>query len=144
MTTGSILLAIALLVILLLYLLRPFLISQPAPTGLPQQSLQAQKEALLDDIRALDFDHEMGKVPDDDYETKRSQLVLQAARVLQQLDQQTAVSDIDVEIETAVAQLRQIPTAPSPSDYCPQCGEAIAEEDNFCAACGQQLEEVNG
>lgn len=145
MTIGSILLAIALLIVLLLFLLRPFLI--PSPTLEPitsQQKLLAHKENLLDQIRALDFDHNTGKIPDEIYQAQRSYLIQEAALVLQQLDSQTAdPSNIEAAIETAVAQLRQTSNN-GQGNFCAHCGEAIDPRDKFCAACGHQLVEVVG
>jgi hypothetical protein len=143
MTTGSILLAIALLILLLLFLLRPFLIpSSTIEPITPQQRLLAQKENLLDQIRALDFDHNTGKIPDEIYQPQRSHLIREAAALLQQLDSQTADSgDLEAAIETAVAQLRQT-SSNGQGNFCPHCGETIDPHDKFCAACGHQLVEV--
>jgi hypothetical protein len=145
MTTGSILLAIALFMVLLLYLLRPFLTPSPANEPIkPQQRLLAEKERVLDQIRALDFDYTAGKIPDDIYQAQRSHLIHEAAHVLQQLDNQTAApTDIEAAIETAVARLRQI-SSNGQGEFCPQCGRSTDPNDKFCAACGHQLVEVIG
>ncbi len=142
MTTGSILLAIALLIVLLLYLLRPFLAQPFGEAATPYQKLQSQKNVLLSEIRGLDFDHNQGKVPEDVYHSRRTQLIYEAATILQQMDKQTAVSDIDTAIETAVAQLRQTQPIPTAGN-CPNCDEPITHNDNFCAVCGQKLQEVS-
>lgn len=143
MTIGSILLAIALLIVLLLFLLRPFL--APSTTSepmTPQQKLLVQKEKLLDQIRALDFDQNTGKIPAEVYQAQRSHLIHEAALVLQQLDSQTAdPTDIEAAIETAVAHLRQA-SSNGKGEFCPQCGRPIDPDDKFCAACGHQLVEV--
>jgi hypothetical protein len=145
MTIGSILLAIALFIVLLLYLSRPFLTPSPAVEPLKlRQKLLAQKENLLNQIRALDFDHNTGKIPDDIYQTERSHLIHEAAHVLQQLDSQAAdPTNIEVAIETAVASLRQI-SSNGQSALCPQCGRPTDPHDKFCAGCGHQLVEVIG
>ncbi|MCB8943929.1 MAG: zinc ribbon domain-containing protein [Ardenticatenaceae bacterium] len=153
MTTGSILLTIALIIVLLLYLLRPFLIPTITDKPVtPQQKLQAEKEHLLDQIRALDFDHTTGKIPEEMYQTQRYRLLQQAALVAQQLDSHVAdPTDMETAIETAVARLRQgQPTTitPStngkPSRFCPQCGQPTDPHDKFCASCGHKLQEVPG
>ena len=152
MTTGSILLTIALIIVLLLYLLRPFLtttaINQP---NTPRQKLLAEKEMLLDKIRALDFDHTTGKIPDDAYQPQRYHLVQEAALISQQLDSyETDPDSIETAIETAVAHLRHNPpTTPTPiktnsqpGRFCPQCGQPTDANDKFCASCGHKLHEV--
>ena len=49
----------------------------------------AQKEAILNQIRDLDFDHQTGKLPEDIDEQQRTQLLPLAAGVLQELDNET-------------------------------------------------------
>lgn len=148
MTTGSILLTIALIIVLLLYLLRPFLTpSTSSHTTTPRQKLLAEKEQLLNQIRALDFDHTTGKIPDDVYQAQRPRLIQQTALILQQLDSHAADhTDIEVAIETAVAHLRQHATPPDTNTqhgrFCPQCGQPTDTGDKFCTACGHQLMEV--
>ena len=140
MTTGSILLAIALFIVLLLFLLRPFLtpssVDEPATM---RQKLLTQKENLLRQIRALDFDHNTGKIPGEIYRTQRTHLIREAALILQQLDSHTAdPNDIEAAIETAIATLRQT-SSNDQGNFCPHCGQAIDPNDKFCAACGHQL-----
>ena len=147
MTVGSILLIVALFIVLLLYLLRPFLTpssNDEPPTS--RQKLMAQKEQLFSEIRALDFDHTTGKIPDDAYQSQRYHLIQEAALILQQLDSQVAdPTDIEVAIETAVAHLRHIPSSNGKlGHFCPQCGQPTDASDKFCAACGHQLAEGIG
>lgn len=144
MTIGSILLALALFILVVLFLARPFLAPtshEPAP--LPHQKLLAKKETLLEQIRLLDFDFETGKVPEESYQPQRAYLLQEAATVLQQIDQLSpADSSIEAQIETAVSQLRQHKPAPAMNGkggYCHQCGQPVDLEDKFCASCGQKL-----
>ena len=156
MSTGSILLTIALIIVLLLYLLRPFLTAPLTnQSATPRQKLLAQKEQLLDQIRALDFDHTTGKIPEEVYQAQRHLLLREAALVSQQLDSHVAnPADVDAAIETAVARLRHNspqPTAQTtpaikangqPSRFCPQCGKPTDSHDKYCASCGHKLQEV--
>lgn len=141
MTPGSLLLGLALLVLVLFFVARPFLLPQPvasAPTL--RQQLLAHKESLLDQIRELDFDYQTGKIAETAYTAQRPLLVRQAAALLQKLDQDQPHSQVEQEIETAVARLRQTATTGSPNGrYCPQCGQATDAGDRFCAHCGQNL-----
>lgn len=143
MTTGSLLLGFAIFLVVLLFLARPFLavpVGQTAVSFTPRQQLLAQKNGLLDDIHALDFDHETGKVPTAVYQPQRQQLVEAAAIVLQQLDQLGSTPGYqqrDAEIEAAIAKLRQ--NRATPARFCPQCGQPVDANDKFCAACGHQI-----
>lgn len=130
--------ALSLLILVGLFIARPFLLPTPRPGQLtPRQQLLAQKEALLAQIRALDFDAETGKQLPADYQAERTQLLRQAATIQQQLEQQSSVED---EIEAAVQHLRQ--NAPAAVAFCPQCGHATQPADLFCAQCGHKLQEV--
>lgn len=125
MTIGSILLGIALLVVVGLVVLRPFLARQVQQTrGMSRrEALQAQKEAVLDRIRELDFDNETGKLPDDEYQRRRRQLLAEAAEILRRLDSLplavapsgNGTQDAEDEIEAAVNALRRVPSPPAGS-----------------------------
>lgn len=152
MTTGSILLGVALLILVVLFVARP-LLQRMVPAQAPRtnrQHLLAQKEAVLTEIMSLDFDYETGKVPAEIYQPQRAEMVAEAAIILQQLDALPAVETIDDEIEAAIAQLRQhVPAIQTPvvtavtgnghGRFCTQCGSPTDPGDKFCAHCGSQL-----
>ena len=163
MTIGAILLGVALAVVVGLILARPLLQASREEQGnlSQRQLLLAEKEAILAQIRDLDFDHDTGKMPDEIHQHQRTQLMHKAADILKQVEQlegtvpQPAVqtsdgtSDIDVDIEAAVARLRQAPKekiAPKPrpvsangGGFCPHCGSKFDAGDNFCVSCGHKL-----
>lgn len=162
LTPGAILLGIALLVLVLLVVARPFLLrrtQEAQPTT--REALEAQKEAYLQQIADLDFDHETGKVPDAAYQRERQQLLIQAALILRQLDTLSnghkrveagattaATADPEAQIEQAILALRQqrsTSARPTPTPnggshaYCPNCGRPVQAADNFCRRCGHSL-----
>ena len=148
MTAGSILLGIALLLLVALFLARPFLRTywQPAASTTPYDTLLAEKEALLDQIRGLDFDHETGKMPTAVYQPQRQRLMGEAAILLEQMDTLDAQAGLDAEIEAAIAEHRQVATqskAEPDHRYCPNCGQPTDSTDNFCAVCGHKLNDVS-
>lgn len=103
MTTGSILIALALFLIVALFVARPFLMPTPPPMVVTEKDrLEAEKEALLARIRALDFDVETGKQNSEEWEGEREFLMQKAADVLRQLDE---TEDVDAAIEAAVAKI---------------------------------------
>jgi hypothetical protein len=169
MTIGTIFAGLALLILVGLILARPFLMSsgQRPRNGQargPRQVLLAQKEALLRQVRELDFEHETGKLPDEVYQPQRAQLIAETTAVLQQLDDladgeletpsEAPVPDVEAEIEAAVARLRQTRaktttakatvtkaagTTNGKGGFCPQCGQPVDRGDKFCATCGHKL-----
>lgn len=153
MTIGSILLGLALVLLVGLFLARPFLkreIISDHPTTRREQLLN-EKEALLTQIQQLDFDAETGKIPPEVHQTQREVMKVQAAQILQALDElQTHPSAVDAEIEAAVAQIRRGETAVPKTAvaaarngkavYCSQCGAPTDTGDNFCTNCGHKLQ----
>lgn len=119
-TLGSLLLGLALAVVVVLVLTRPFMrpVDEDFETDEQIESLLAQKDALLQDLRGLDDDMEAGKVAPELYAHDRPLLLKRAALVLQQLDKLgyiepvaavpagTPSVDVDAQIEAAVRKLR--------------------------------------
>lgn len=125
-TVGSLLLGVALVLIVGLFLTRPFFrpLDEEFETDEQIESLLAQKEALLQDVRSLDNDMEAGKVAPELYAHDRPMLMKRAALVLQQLDrlgyveapvatteaaaavQASSAMSVDDQIEAAVRKLR--------------------------------------
>ena len=137
MSLESILLGLALLVIVALYLARPLLKPAPRTSAVTdrRRELERNKEAYLDEIRSLDFDHETGKVPTEVYEEQRAHLVQEAAVVYKELDVLPAAGeDVYTQIEVAMA-----PTGNGQGGFCTNCGQPHDVGDKFCARCGQPL-----
>ena len=161
MAIGSILLGLALFVLVGLFVARPFLRPEDEEAVLaPQQQLLVEKEALLDQIQALDFDHDTGKIPTELHAHQRAKLMEQAPAVLQALDgtgdeaipgiASDEAADRDIEMEAAIARLRRQRSNASAATpgvaqgngharFCPQCGESTDLGDRFCAHCGHSL-----
>jgi hypothetical protein len=133
-TLTSILFILALLVLVGIYVARPFLVPEPKVKAsvARRQRLLEEKAVLLGRIRDLDFDLETGKMPAAEQAQQRAELVTAAAVILQQLDElapavtaipaweaKPAVQEIppagrrlkaaavDEDIEAAVARLRR-------------------------------------
>lgn len=145
-TIGSIFLGLALLILLVLFLVRPFFMVKPQrrPSNGQREQLLLRKEALLDAIRALDFDHDTGNLPDVEYEQQRSALMSEAAVTLKALDElpaDPADADIYAQIETAVSSIKvqRSESAGAPSQFCTNCGQRLDSDDKFCAHCGQAI-----
>ncbi len=126
LTIGSILLGAALVLIVLLYLARPFAIAEDEEVRVNREEIDAlllRKESLLRDIRELDDDYEQAKVAPEMYARARPQMVKQAALIMKQLDehgyvetvaqpaadvgdQEVGDQEVDAQIEAAVRRLR--------------------------------------
>ncbi len=146
MTIGSILLSVALFIIFIGYLARPFFIKEQEDTPRSRRlDLLAQKDQILADIQALDFEFETGTVSEPEYRQQRYFMVQDAALLLRKFEQslpQKSMSDdeIDAKIEAAIAKIRGI--EPTGIEIpCPECGAATKQGDKFCATCGFNLQE---
>ncbi|MGD2077375.1 MAG: zinc ribbon domain-containing protein [Chloroflexota bacterium] len=170
MTFGSLLLGLALLVGVGLFVTRPIFTRDPHRKRRmsERKALLLQKEAVLTEIRALDFDYETGKVSDEEYQQQREAYLEDAAELLKHIDEideryletektplpaEQPQSEFD-EIEAAIARRRGMAAKSAPAqkaplaassaargNFCPQCGEAADADDRFCAYCGHQLAE---
>jgi cytochrome c-type biogenesis protein CcmH/NrfG len=119
MPIGSIFASLAVLLLVAVYVMRPFLKPGASDSEMPTpyDDLEAQKEVMLQQIRELEFDHDTGKLPDDEFATQRADLVQQAAVILRQMDEYDSAesvtqspANLDEQIEAAVARRRKTKT----------------------------------
>ncbi len=121
---GSLLFLLALMLIVVVFIARPFLRKAAAPgqaqSGLlsdvederehQRSSLLAERDRVLTALQDLDFDFVLGKVPQEDYPEQRAVLLQSGADVLRKLDQlqpETVSTGIaEDRIEAAVAARR--------------------------------------
>lgn len=153
----------------LLYTSARSLFAEPPPlelavaTGRRRKELEREKTALLKALKELEFDHEMGKISDPDFEEIGGQYRARAIRVLRQLDDREVDYVRFVEEELArhkrgsrpgrsdaapvVAAPAAVPTAavtpilvPSPVVMgCAGCGTLNDPDAVFCKKCARRL-----
>lgn len=162
LTIGSILLGAALVIIVLLYLARPFALPEDEEKRIDREEIDAlllRKESLLRDIRELDDDYESLKVAPEMYQRTRPQMVKQAALVMKRLDEHGYVeatssdipADMDAQIEAAVRRARtpeqldeQMEVAIRHARAAGSTPTAVAVPANgtprFCPQCGRRVD----
>jgi len=89
MDIGALFLLLALLILVALFVSRPFLERQPAASLQEEHvtsSLLAERDRILTALQELDFDHALGKIPAEDYPLQRNILLQRGAAILRQLD----------------------------------------------------------
>ncbi len=120
----------------------------------PQVHYEDSRVAALSALRDLDFDHRIGKVIVEDYLLARAQLLAEAARAIQQQEQE------DDKLETLIQARRASKAANCEgcgapveagqrfcakcgmavdSSACPSCGKNVRQSDLFCSSCGSEL-----
>lgn len=125
--------------------------------------LLAERDRVLRSLQELDFDQALGKIPEEDYPVQRQLLLQKGAQILKSLDEISgsgSIQDQEAVIEAAVAARRAdgVLNADKNMDvealitarkrqqkneaagFCPKCGNAVKRNDQFCARCGQTLE----
>jgi hypothetical protein len=142
---------------------RPDAIVRLDRSGQTLEEVEARYQALLDAIRDLMFDYEMGKVSTEDYETLLNRTKLEAAGVRRHIDQlkrsSTEAIDaaLEAEIETLIAQtspaglngheplLREVETEiellkqvkpGQPTDHAPR----FSQDGLICPQCAQPVQ----
>jgi hypothetical protein len=169
MDIGSILLILALLLLVGLFVSRPlFERRATAVTESEHQisALLAERDRILTALGELDFDHDLGKIPADEYPVQRDRLLKNGAQILRQIDafqgETSSSEDSASPWETASqepveeALHASPPSAISEADeelealiatrrrvrqdkasgFCHECGGPIQKSDRFCPKCG--------
>ncbi|MBN1147392.1 MAG: zinc-ribbon domain-containing protein [Anaerolineales bacterium] len=119
MDLGSLFLILALLILVGLFISRPLLERQEtlAEVSLVSQdrersALLAERDRILNALQELDFDHALGKIPEQDYPGQRAFLLQRGADVLRRLDSlqpevEEAQDKMGVYAEAAIARRSQ-------------------------------------
>lgn len=116
MDIGSIFLILAMLILVALFVSRPFL--ERGATGKSLASSQAdhdfsallaERDRVINALQELDFDFSLGKIPEEDYPGQRNFLLQKGADILRELDGMqvdTKSGDAEARIEAAIAARR--------------------------------------
>jgi zinc-ribbon domain len=77
--------------------------------------LLERKDAVLQAIKALEFDYRVGKISHEDYQRLDQRLRRQAIGLIQQIEKVAPESaSLDEQLESIIAQFRQTSSAPAP------------------------------
>ena len=172
MDIGSILLILAIFIPVAIFIARPLLEGSATEVTAEEHqysALLAERDRILNALQELDFDHTLGKIPEEDYPSQRASLMREGAEVLRQIDEfegESTADEAEDRIEAAIAASkasRKAPVLPDdPNDeletlianrrrsqvendqpktggFCPQCGNCVQENDKFCPKCGNSL-----
>jgi len=168
MDIGSILLILAILILVVVYITQPLMQRNAASVSDEEQeysALLADRDRVLNILQELDFDHTLGKIPEDIYPSERTALLQRGAAILRKIDEykgQPALDEATARLEAAMEpHSKDEADADSPgieddpleamianrlyaregksSGFCPQCGHAVQQSDHFCPKCGQPL-----
>jgi hypothetical protein len=170
MEISSILLILAVFVMVGAYLYLPFMVR--TRRARPNESreisaLKAERDRVINSLQELDFDFNLGKIPEGEYPNQRASLLQKGADTLRRLDDLAPVAssavNAEVRIEKATAAGRADSGTKTPSSadsdddleamiaarrrgqksksagFCPKCGKPVLVSDKFCPSCGKSL-----
>ncbi len=110
--------------------------------------LAGQRDNAYQAIRELEFDHQLGNLSQQDYQSLRERYRSEAAAVLRQLEQAREPEKETVAVSHAasatIARARKAAKAPTATDEraCPACGRSVPADDRFCWHCGAALDRI--
>jgi hypothetical protein len=104
--------------------------------------LLAQRDAVFQALRELHFDHEVGKITDEDFVAFEGSLKQSAANSLRALDEWEAEVDGELEPEIAAAAQARAGALAAGRVVCTNCGRPALPEDKYCGHCGAPLPEA--
>jgi hypothetical protein len=157
MDLSSMLVIVALAIVVAGYIARPLLEKRGFSVTENNQyasELQAKRDQILMILQELDMDHAMGKIPTEEYQSRRPLLVARGAAILRELDRLNGVEiteqdhpekievavtqELDAQIEEEILRKRKA-TIEEVGGYCPQCGNELHSGDKFCTSCGYKV-----
>ena len=90
MDIGSIFLVLGLFVLVALFIARPFLEKKSIAVTQEEHDLSAllaEKDRMVTTLQELEFDHQLGKIPEEDFPTLRASLMQRGADLLRKIDE---------------------------------------------------------
>ena len=134
MTIGALLVGIALLALVVSLVLRPLSRHDRLDVLTPERNSPPRLEPILAALRDLDFDHQTGKVSEEDYVPARAALLAQAAQAMAE----GSGSSLEDELEERGNQgRRRLDLGAAPARTCAHCRGGLLPGDRFCARCGK-------
>ena len=121
-------------------LVRPQDVPEEAPAS-PVQHLEERKAVVYDNLRDLNFEYQLGKLSEADYNKTKVTLQNELAHVLAEIDRITG----GAKAQPAKAQAAKAKPAtalkPEPL-VCPHCGAKFEKPMKFCGECGKAMSGV--
>jgi hypothetical protein len=170
MEISSILFLLAVIILAGLYLYAPFIArSRRTRAGETHEisALKAERDRVINSLQELDFDFNLGKIPEGEYPDQRASLLQKGADILRKLDElapvTTSALNAEARIEKATAAGRADSSATIPllidndddlesmiaarskehksksAGFCPKCGKPVLVTDKFCPSCGKSI-----
>ncbi len=146
MDIGSIFLILALLLLVSFYIGRPLLEKKPQesivldPNEHEISALLAERDRLVNALKELEFDHLLGKIPEDQYPYQRALLMQRGADTLRRLDL-IEPGEVDHSLEDeleAVIEARRVQSVTHEQSQTSGDGQSVSRRSLWfsCVLCG--------
>lgn len=124
----------------------PLLQDAPAASEVPdtyEGTPEHQKEQALVAIREADFDHQTGKLSDEDHAALRAELETRALSAMAEIENASALHPVPASAAStpagAAGATAAQPARVGPGGFCPACGVRFVRDAQFCSGCGKKL-----
>jgi hypothetical protein len=98
-----------------------------------------QREIAYRAIRDLDFEYQLGNLPQEEYEAQRTLWQASAEQALHRLDDLKESEGVEAATEASAPASRKRAAA-DPSVTCASCGKPTDAADLFCPNCGEAVQ----
>lgn len=144
MEIGSLLFILAIAIFVVAFVTLPLLQKGSVSITPEEQALSgliAERERIFESLEELEFDHGLGKIPEEIYPSQRSRLMAIGAEVLRQIDEvKDSGGDYSPEVDKLIENMIETRRGSRKTGkICPKCRKGIHFEDHFCANCGTVL-----
>jgi len=168
MQIAALLLTLGVIILVGLYLYAPFLEHRSRRVTEEEHELSAllaERDRAINSLQELDFDFNLGKIPEGEYPAQRADLLQKGADILRKIDSFSitadSAQDTESRLESAIAARRadgssqqkeltdddiesmiidrKISHKDKSAGFCPNCGKPIMKSDRFCPSCGNTL-----
>ena len=99
--------------------------------------LEERKKNIYATIKDIEFDYEMGKLSEEDFQELRQRYKDEAIHVLKELDK----SEMKRPKKKQGVQVAGKSATPKAASFCWVCGTPTTSNDKFCLNCGTNLQE---
>ncbi len=146
----NLLIVITLGVILLVYVIMPLTKKKYQLAFVPfnktnqkEIKLLERKNELLGALKEIEFEYQLGKLSEEDYNNLKNDYEMNALSVLKELDHKdngnSEMEDIESEIREFRSKMKPGLGQEMNLNYCSKCGTKLSNEFKFCSNCGKSL-----
>lgn len=163
MDIGALFLTLAVTTLVAMYLAQPFLERRTTIVSAEESELShllAERDRYINALKELDFDYDMGKVPEEEYPTQRASLLKKGTEALRKIDEYKGAKATNAEdrLEAVIAARRADATE---TDVVPEAAPTMNADDEiesliaarrakrkakssgFCPNCGHAILETD-